>query len=542
MSDHDLVFLNASVVDGSGTSAFIGHVAVTGERITAVSYDRDDVPSGRETIDLDGLTLSPGFIDMHSHSDMAVIEPGDLAAKIAQGVTTEVAGQDGLGLAPMHRGSDIPLPRLVEILYGDVNAVDVQWETVGEYLDLLDRGAPTNSAYLVPHGTVRALVMGYDEREPTADELAEMCAEVRKGMIEGAVGMSTGLGYAPGSFAKRDELVALCTVVAELGGFHDTHQRSYGRGCYEGYEEVIEISEASGCSLQLAHAEIDFPENLGRDRDLMRLIDDATARGVDVTFDILPYDQAATMLAAFLPGWVHAKGPDGMLELLRDPAARERIRIDMEEVGSEGAYFVPMGWDVYEIAARSSSDEFIGMRITEAAAARGVSPSDLYFDVLVEDELNAMSLMHMGHEDHVRRMMQHRAFMACSDGGLRGNKPHPRGWGTYPRYLGKYVRELGLLRLEECVAHMTSVPATRLRLRDRGQIAEGWFADLVVFDAATVADTATYDVPRSAPVGIPHVLVNGKFAVRDGEVHEVRSGRAMRRGRDTYIPAGASLA
>lgn len=532
---NDLVFRNATIADGSGTSAFRGHVGVTGDRITEVAYDARDVPTGRDTLELDGLVLSPGFIDMHSHSDMAIIRDGDLAAKIAQGVTLEVAGQDGLGLAPMRRNSDIPLPQLVEALYGPIDSARGTWESVGEYLDLIDAGTPTNTAYLVPHGTVRALVMGYDENPPSAEQLTAICEEIRKGMAEGAVGVSTGLGYAPGSFAQRDELVAICAVAAELGGFHDTHHRSYGRRAYEAYEEVIEIAESTGCPLQLAHAEIDFPENLGRDRDLLRLIDEAARRGVDVTFDFLPYDQANTFLAAMMPSWVHARGPAGALALLADPDSRERIRHDMEVVGSDGAYGVPMGWELFEISSRPANPSFVGMTIREAADAAGVTPADLYFDLLVEDNLETMTLIHMGHEDHVRRMMQHAAFMACSDGVMGAMKPHPRAFGTFPRYLGRYSRDLGLLRLEECIAHMTSVPARRLKLKDRGLVAEGYFADLVAFDPTTVIDTATYDVPATLPVGIPHVIVNGQFAVRDGQVHEIRSGHAIRRGRDTHV-------
>lgn len=532
---NDLLLANASIADGSGTSAVRGHVAVTGDRITEVSYDPRQVPSGRQRIDLDGLTLCPGFVDMHAHSDMAVVRDGDLAAKIAQGVTVEVAGQDGLGLAPMRRASDIPLPRLVEVLYGSLDNARGTWETVAEYLDLIDAGSPTNTAYLVPLGTVRALVMGYDESAPSPDQLDAMCDEVRRGMTEGALGVSTGLGYPPGSFAQKDELIAICRVVAELGGFHDTHQRSYGRRAYEAYQEVIEISEASGCALQLAHAEMDFPENLGRDRDLLRLVDEAARRGLDITYDFLPYDQASTFLAAMLPGWVHSHGPVGILRLLGEPDSRERIRHEMEEVGSDGAYGVPMGWELFEISSRPVDKQWIGKTIDQIALARGVSPADAFFDLLIADNLETITLIHMGHEEHVRRMMQHPAFTACSDGGLGADKPHPRAYGTFPRYLGHYARDLGLLRLEECIAHMTSVPARRLKLRDRGLVTAGYFADLVAFDADTVIDTATFDNPVSAPVGIPHVLVNGRFAVRDGVVHEVRSGRALRRGRDTYL-------
>ncbi|GAA1828578.1 D-aminoacylase [Pseudonocardia ailaonensis] len=531
---NDVVLRNASIADGTGCSSFRGHLAIKDGRISEVSLDVGRVPSGTEVVDVDGLTVCPGFIDMHPHSDMAVVQPGDHSAKLAQGVTTELAGQDGLSLAPMRRTGRFRLPLMVESIYGPVDDTNSSWETVGEYLDVVDRGVQANQAYVVPLSNVRCHVMGYDQRPPTPDELQAMRDLVRTGMLEGAVGVSTGLTYPPGSFADKAELIEICTVVAELGGFHDTHQRSYGHRAYEAYEEVVEISEASGCALHLAHAEIDFPENFGRDRDLIRLIDDAGRRGVEISFDILPYDQANTMLAAMLPSWVHAGGPEETLRLLRDPDARRKIAHEMEVIGSDGAYGVPMGWNLFEISSSGSGEQWVGMRVDEAAAAAGRPTAEFYFDLLIADELDTMTLIHMGYEQHVANMMQHAAFTAGSDGNLRGQKPHPRGWGTFPRYLGRYVRESGHLRLEECIAHMTSVPARVLKLRDRGLVAEGYAADLVAFDADTVLDTATYDDPRTAPIGIPHVLVNGVFTVRDGVTSEVRAGHALRRGRDTY--------
>lgn len=531
---NDLVLTDARIADGTGTAAVRGHVAIHDGRITEVSLALENVPSARERVDVSGLMVAPGFIDIHAHSDMAVIQGGDLAAKISQGVTTELGGQDGLGLAPMRRDADAPLPQFVEALYGRPEDARYEWESVGDYLDLIDRGSPTNMAYLVPLGTVRALVMGYENRPPEPAELEMMRAEVRKGMGEGALGVSTGLTYAPGSFATTYELTELCTVVAELGGFLDTHHRSYGRRAYEAYEEMIAIAEASGCALQLAHAEINYPENAGRDRDLIRLIDEARRRGVDVTYDFLPYDQANTLLASMLPSWVHSYRPKQIIELLAEPTSRARICHEMEEIGSDGASGIPMGWELYEISSRPTKKEWIGMTIAAAAAASGMPPADLFCEVLIEDQLNTLTLIHSGHEDHVRNMMQHAAFHACSDAVLCGDKLHPRAYGTFPRYLGHYSRELGLLRMEECIAHMTSLPAARLRLKRRGLVAEGYAADIVVFDPETVADTATYENPTSHAVGIQHVLVNGRFAMRDTVVSEVRSGHALRRGRDTY--------
>jgi N-acyl-D-amino-acid deacylase len=535
---NDLVLKNAIIIDGSGTSGYPGHIAISGRRISEISID-GRVPSGTEVLDVYGLSVSPGFIDMHSHSDLAVVQGGDHSAKLAQGVTTELCGQDGLSIAPRPARNDSAMPPLVEALYGSLDAAPGKWESVGDYLDLIDSDAPNNVAALIGLGTIRAAVMGFDDREPTKSETQQMRAAVRAGMEQGALGVSTGLTYAPGSYASTAELIELCREVAALGGFHDTHQRSYGVGAYEGYEEMVEISLASGCALHLAHAEIDFPLNAGRDRDLLRLIDEAERRGVDISFDILPYELANTSLAAMLPGWAHAGGPAETLRLLGESESRERLRHTLEVTGSDGAFGIPMGWELYEIGSRPASTEWVGWTVRAAADELGIAPSEFFFDTLVEDQLGTMTLIHMGHEAHIRNMMQHSAFMASSDAILTGEKPHPRGWGAFPRFLGHYARDLGILRMEECVAHMTSRPAARLRLIDRGLITPGYFADLVVFDAATILDTATYGEPKRAPIGIPHVLVNGALSIRDGVATGARAGGAIRRGRDTYAGSSA---
>jgi N-acyl-D-amino-acid deacylase len=533
---NDYVLTDASIVDGSGSSAYRGHVAVRAGRISELVPHGQPVPSAATTIDCDGKTVTPGFIDMHAHSDLAVLGDHGHMAKVAQGVTLEVCGQDGLSYAPVDDHSLEHLQGQLAAWNETPDGLDWNWRSVDEYLTRVDGGAPVNLAYLVPQGSVRLLAVGDEQRPATDAELDTMRRLVAEAMEQGAVGISSGLTYAPSSYADTQELIELARVAGSLGGFYAPHHRSYGRGALEAYEEMVHVCRVSGCGLHLAHAVIDFPENAGRDRDLLRLIDGALNEGIEVTFDTYPYLAANTRLGAMMPGWVHSGGDGAAIERLSDPATRDRIRHEMEVVGSDGAFGVPMGWELFEISGvRSEANRrWVGKTVTEAAAEAGQAPADFYFDLLIEDEMDTLTLIHMGHEEHVRNCMQHRAHTVGSDGVLVGDKPHPRGWGTFPRYLGHYSRDLGLLRLEECVAHMTSVPAARLRLRDRGLVAPGYAADLVVLDAQAVADQTSYDDPRRHPVGIEHVMVNGALTLRDGARTDALPGKAMRRGRDTH--------
>ncbi|MCP2258465.1 N-acyl-D-amino-acid deacylase [Streptoalloteichus tenebrarius] len=526
----DIVFRDATVVDGTGAPAVRADVGVADGRIAAV--DRDRRLGGRRVVDADGLVLAPGFIDMHSHSDLQLLANPDHLAKVSQGVTLEVLGQDGLSYAPV---DDDVLAQLRAQLAGwndDPPGFDWDWRTVGEYLDRLDRGVAVNAAYLVPQGTLRMMCLGWEARPATADELDAMRRLLAEGLAQGAVGMSSGLTYTPGMYADTDELVALCEVVAAHGGFYSPHHRSYGAGALDAYAEMIEVSRRSGCPLHLAHATMNFPVNAGRAGELLSLVDSALAEGCDITLDTYPYLPGATYLSALLPSWVTEGGVEAALVRLTDAATRERVRHELEEVGSDGCHGVPVDWETIEIngVRRAEHGHLVGLSVAEAARRAGRPPAELYFDVLVAERLGTSCLMHVGHEDNVRAIMRHPAHTVGSDGLLVGERPHPRAWGTFPRYLGRYVRELGVLSLEECVAHMTGRPARRLRLRDRGLVRVGHAADLVLFDPDTITDTATFDEPRRPAVGVRHVLVNGVPVVDDGRPTGALPGRSIRRG------------
>lgn len=529
----DIVFADATVVDGTGAPGFRASVGVVDGHVAAI--DRDRRPSATRVVDAAGLVLSPGFVDMHSHSDLRLLAEPEHLAKVSQGVTLEVLGQDGLSYAPV---DDEVLAILRGQLAGwndDPAGFDWNWRSVAQYLDRLDEGIAVNAAYLVPQGTVRMRHVGWDDRPATPAELDAMRQDVAEAMSQGAVGLSSGLTYTPGMYADTEELVELCTVVARLGGYYSPHHRSYGAGVLDAYAEMVDVSRRSGVPLHLAHATMNFPVNAGRAGELLALLDDAIADGCDISLDSYPYLAGATYLSALLPSWATEGGPTATMARLSDADTRERIRAAIEETGSDGCHGVPVDWDAIEIngVRQRHNARLVGYSVATSAARLGVPPAELYLDTLLDEELGTSCLMHVGDEDNVRAIMQHPTHTGGSDGLLVGDRPHPRAWGTFPRYLGHYVRELGVLGLEECVAHLTSRPARRLGLTDRGVVRTGAVADLVLFDPATVADTATFADPRRPATGIHTVLVNGVAVLADGRPTGSLPGRSIRGSRPT---------
>ncbi|MFH8365907.1 amidohydrolase family protein [Streptomyces sp. NPDC018031] len=538
----DTVLRDVTVVDGTGSPAYRADVALAGGRIAAIAREGEPRPSAREVVAGDGLVLCPGFIDMHAHSDLALLRDPDHSAKAAQGVTLEVIGQDGLSYAPVDDRTLAELRTAISGWNGDGTggadgpALDFDWRDVGGYLDRLDhgfdgRGIAVNAAYLVPQGTVRMLAVGWADRPATAAELDEMRRLVAEGLEQGAVGLSSGLTYTPGMYASDAELTELCRVVARYGGYYCPHHRSYGAGALDAYREMVAVAREAGCALHLAHATMNFGVNRGRAPELLALLDRALAEGADITLDSYPYLPGCTTLAALLPSWATEGGPDATLARLRDDDCAERIRRAMEEEGSDGCHGVPVDWDTIEISGTGGSAHagHIGRTVAEIARDRGEAPFATARRLLVADRLGPTILQHVGHEENVRAIMRHPAHTGGSDGILHGLKPHPRAYGTFPHYLGRYVRELGVLGLEECVAHLTSRPAARLRLPDRGLVREGYRADLVLFDPETVGAGSTFEAPRTLPTGIPHVFIDGRFVMKDGRRTDVLAGRSVRR-------------
>lgn len=526
----ELLIRGALLLDGSGSPGQTGDVIVSDGRIARVG-GRLHAP-GASVLDADGLALSPGFVDMHAHSDLAVLTDPQHLGKVTQGITTEVLGQDGLSYAPV---TDASLPMVREQIAGwngIPEGLDFAWRSVADYLAEIDRrGTAANAAYLLPQGTIRLNVVGADDRAATATELAAMREQVDRGMREGAFGLSSGLTYVPGMFASTDELVALCAVVAGHGGYYAPHQRSYGAGALDAYAEMVEVARRSGCALHLTHATMNFGVNRGRAGELIELIDRGLAEGVDITLDTYPYLPGSTTLAALLPSWAATGGPDATLARLRDPALRERIAHELDVIGTDGCHGVAVEWETIEIAGvrDAALADRVGSTVAQLAAAAGRPATEIYFELLLDDRLGTSILQHVGDEANVRTMMRHPRHTGGSDGILVGAKPHPRAWGTFPRYLGRYVRDEGVLTLEDAIVHLAARPAARLGLTDRGRILPGYVADLVLFDPATVADRATFAEPRLPAAGIPWVFVAGVPVVADSHRTEHLPGAALRK-------------
>lgn len=523
-----LILRGGSVIDGLGRPRYRADVWIKDGRIARI-LEPGSAAEG-EDLDVTGMIVAPGFIDMHAHSDLAVLSDAEHVSKVAQGITLEVVGQDGLGYAPV--SDDVMAVTREQIAgWNGKPDLDYAWRSIAQYLAEVDKGCAVNVAVLVPHGTVRMNVMGTQARPATVDELEQIRALVAEGLMDGAMGMSTGLTYTPGMYASDEELVHALGAVRQIGGYYCPHHRNYGAEVVEGYVDCIEISRRAQVPLHLAHCHINFPQNKGRASEVLSALDRAMADGLDITLDAYPYLAGATYLAALLPSWVHEGGTDALTGLLNDPAARVRILHEIEVEGSDGHHGVPMDWETIVIASTQNPRNAyaVGKTIDELAAEAGVPAGDAFLNLLLADKFGAGCLVQVGNEENVRSVMRHKAHTVGSDGILVGEKPHPRGWGTFPRFLGHYVRELGVLTLEEAVLHATSRPARRLGLTDRGVVAEGNWADLVVFDPERIASLATYDSPKVAPEGVHHVFVNGVATIERGARTAAVPGRAVRR-------------
>ncbi|KJQ54980.1 family 20 glycosylhydrolase [Microbacterium sp. SA39] len=532
------VYRAATVVDGTGAPRYTADVAVEGARVVAIlkAADADrvelELPEGAEEIDATGLVLAPGFIDMHAHSELAVLTGAAHEAKIRQGVTTEVLGQDGLGYAPLDDATASVIPAQIAGWNGMPHTVP--WRTMDDLLTAIDEAAVGNAAVLVPQGNLRMIVVGHENRRATPEELATMSEMLGQAMDAGAFGMSSGLTYTPGMYADAAELDALCRVVAERGGYWAPHTRSYGGGALDAFREALDIGRRTGCPIHLTHATMNFAPNRGRADELLALVDEAIADGVDVTLDTYPYLPGATTLAALLPSRLAATGDLlGAISAL-DARGREDVRVELEEIGCDGFHGERADWSVIQISGTSNPalSDLVARTVAEIAATTGRRAVDVVLDTIIADAGATGILMHIGDEENVRAIMRHPRHTGGSDGILIGARPHPRGRGTFPRYLGHYVRELGILTLEEAVRHLSGTPAARLGLdrgdAPRGIIRQGATADLVLFDPQSIAAGATFEEPLEAPTGIVEVLVGGVPVVSAGEVTGATPGRALR--------------
>jgi N-acyl-D-amino-acid deacylase len=525
----DLLIENGTVVDGSGERRFASAVGVRDGRLALVDARADDI-SARRRIDADGLFVAPGFIDLHSHSGLMIFADPLHEPKVRQGVTTEVIGVDGLSYAPLDPAD---LEALVHMNAGLDGRPDIayDWSSVETYLDRLDRLRPSlNLAYLVGNSALRIGAMGWDEREAGADEVATMRAMLREAMEQGAIGLSSGLDYPPGAYASTDELAQLTGEAANHGGFYHTHVRyALGDRYLDPFREAIEIGRRGGGAAHITHFyhRQTFP---GGPEPMLALVDDARAAGLDVTFDTYPYEWASTRLLIMIPPWAQAGGPIPTKRRLSDTGVRNRIR---RELADRGVLFAGRGaWDDVRLGAFTAPDllPWEGRTLGDLIAERGEDPVDVLCDLLLAEDLRVNQVTPGPWTETLRDFIRHPVGMIGTDSTFIGAKPSPRTYGSFPRVLGQFVREEALLSLEEAVRSMTSAPAARLGLTERGAIRDGYAADLVVFDADRVRSNATYEEPRQYPDGIEWVIVGGDVVVERGQHTGARPGHVLRRG------------
>ncbi|MFA6075110.1 MAG: D-aminoacylase [Negativicutes bacterium] len=521
----------ANIVDGSGAAAFVGDILIENKKIVAIEKNIEDASA--EIIMAYGLTATPGFIDTHSHSDLAAILAPTLSAKIRQGITTELLGQDGIAPAPLPEKFISSWRKNLAGLDGDSDSIDWSYRDTSGYLKMLDQAhAATNLAYLVPHGNVRMEAMGLDDRPATAEEITTMKNIVRREMEAGAYGLSTGLIYIPCAYAITEELVELCKVVAEYSGAFVVHQRSEADDIINSTNEIIYIAEQSGANLHVSHIKVCGKNNWKNIDTMLSLLEAASRRGIQVSFDQYPYVAGSTMLGVILPPWAHAGGTDKLIERLADPEMRRAIERDI-------ATGLP-GWDnfvdfagleqIFVTSVLSEKNQgCVGMNLVQLGDFFAREPLDATMQLLMEEN-NAVGMVDFyGNEEHLIKFLTHPFQNVCTDGLMSPGKPHPRVYGAFPRVFGKYVREERALTLEQAVRKMSGRQADVFGFAERGYLRSGYFADVVLLDDKVIGDNGTYVAPEQFPSGIKYVFVNGAIAVKNDSETGVGAGMVLRR-------------
>jgi N-acyl-D-amino-acid deacylase len=528
----DVVIRNGLVIDGSGTPGVIADIAIKDDRIVRVG--NFGAAGARHVIDARGQVVAPGFIDMLGQSEQYVLIDPRAMSKVMMGVTTEVTGE-GESIAPLN-------DRILKE-QEDFNRrfnLTVDWRTLGEYFSRLDKqGAGVNLGTFVGATQVREYVIGYDNRPPTAAELQQMKKLVADAMKEGALGVSTSLQYVPARFAKTDEIVELAKVAHKYGGIYITHQRSEANAIDSSMKEVFEIARRAHIPAEIWHFKTAYQKNWGRMPEMLWRIAAARRSGLKITANVYPYVAGSTSLSACLPPWAQEGGTDRMIARLKDPATRERLK---SEIGADSKTWEniylgsggPSGILIGAVVNREL-ESWQGKRLSEIASEQNKTPLDALFDFIIADHGQTGAIFFMMKESDMQAALKSPFVSICTDSGARatdgplaGSKSHPRGWGTYPRILGKYVRDEKLMPLEFAIHKMTGLPASNVGLKQRGLIREGYFADIMIFDPKIVIDRATFADPNQYPVGINFVIVNGQLEVDKGQRTTANAGRVLR--------------
>ncbi len=536
----DIKIVGGLVADGVCDKAFRADVGIAGDKIAEIG-DLRDTPAA-QTIDAAGKIVAPGFIDMHTHSDMSLVYDRKASSKIHDGVTTEVIGNCGIGVAPVRdERRDELIAYLGTRLIGTIPVkLELPWNTMHEYLSVLEKAPPaTNVAPLLAQGAVRLAEMGFSSAHPTPEQMARMKAEVQTALDEGCFGLSSGLVYMPGEYSTIDDLSELCRVMAPTGRFYVTHVRSESDDLFAAIDEAIATAQKGGVPLHISHLKLAGASVKGQTARLFERLEKARADGLDLTFDVYPYACGCTSLGACMPPWAFEGGTDKLLERLRDPEIRVRIRHDIEN-GLPGWQNFARSCETFEnitiaSAVTEKGQDLLGKTIARVAGEWGVDPYTCMYEILLQEHGRVQILNKMMRDEDVDAIVAHPDSMIGSDGQslstegiMSSGKPHPRAFGTRARVLGRYVREKKLFSVEEAVKKMSSRPAKRLGLRDRGVLKAGNFADVTVFDPETVQDLATFENPKQYSAGFSAVIVNGRPALLNGCETAALSGRVLR--------------
>ena len=530
--EYDIIIRNGRVIDGTGRPAYPADVAIKGDGIARIGNLRG--AKAKKVIDASGQVVAPGFIDMLGQSETYLLIDPRAMSKVMMGVTTEITGE-GESIAPIN-------DRILKE-QEDFNRrynLTVNWRTLSEYFERLGKqGSGVNLGTFVGATQVREYVIGYDDRPPTPVELEQMKKLVAEAMKDGALGVSTSLQYVPARFAKTDEIVELAKVAHQYGGIYITHQRSEANAIDDSMKEVFEIARRANIPAEIWHFKTAYQKNWGRMPEMLRRIETARAQGLKITADVYPYVAGSTSLSACLPPWAIEGGTDRMVTRLKDPETRARLKkeIATDAKDWENIYLGSGGPSGILIASVVNRDleSSQGKQLSEVATEQNKDPLDALFDFIIADHGQTGAIFFMMKESDMQAALKSPFVSICTDNGARatdgplaGSKSHPRGWGTYPRILGRYVRDQHLMTLELAIHKMTGLPAGNLSLKSRGLIRDGYFADITIFDPRTVIDRATFEEPNQYPVGINFVIVNGQIEVDNGQRTPALAGRVLR--------------
>ena len=533
--DYDVIIRNGTIYDGSGNAPFVGDVALKDDLIVAIGEQgqfRDK--RARAEIDATGLAVAPGFINMLSWATGSLIEDGRSQSDIRQGVTLEVFGE-GESEGPLND----TMKTEKRNQQGDIQ-YDIEWTTLAEYLDyLIERGVSTNVASFIGATTVRIHEIGYEDRPPTPEELDRMRQLVRQAMEEGAMGVGSSLIYAPAFYAKTDELIELCKVAAEYDGMYITHMRSEGNQLLEAVDEVLTIARAAGLRAEIYHLKAAGESNWPKMDQVIKKIEAARKAGIEITADMYNYPAGATGLDAAMPPWVQEGGYDAWAERLKNPAIRRRVAREMRTPTNDWEnLYLATGSPERVLLVGFKNDELkplTGKTLGEVARMRGKSPEETAMDLVIEDGSRVGAIYFLMSEENIKKQIRQPWVSFDSDAGslapegafLKSN-PHPRAYGNFARLLGKYVRDEKVIPLEEAIRRLTTLPAGNLKIKQRGSLTPGYFADVVVFDPDTIQDHATFEDPHQYSTGMVHVFVNGVQVLKDGEHTGAKPGRVVR--------------